>query len=98
MSPFDERVGLLDLSLKVGRYGGVLEECSVAEANRRHVASRPRRIAGKQLGLVFLDEARKHGESRGSGGFVRISVEACGIAEAKAKSVLEDLLAEGASD
>jgi len=47
------RKWLATVSLEFGQYGGVLGEHSVAEADRQHVAHRPRSIAGKQLGLAL---------------------------------------------
>jgi hypothetical protein len=43
----------------IGRHVGVLGGHSIAEAGRRHVASGPRRIAGKLLGLALLGLGRE---------------------------------------
>jgi len=57
---YSVRQWLATVSLGFGRFSGVLGERSVAEADRQHVAPRPRRIAGPSLGLAPLGWGREN--------------------------------------
>jgi len=65
-APLNSNMVYLVQELRFGMCVGVLEEQSIAEAGRQHVALRPRRIAGKQLGLALTGCGRESMSEAGS--------------------------------